>query len=54
MQKVVNDNNKLKEPFVQVKTIETIERMWKIDDQVVRPQFGKIGHTGFFTVMRKV
>jgi tRNA (adenine57-N1/adenine58-N1)-methyltransferase len=54
MQKVVNDNNKLKEPFVQVKTIETIERMWKIDGEIVRPQFGKIGHTGFFTVMRKV
>lgn len=54
MQKVVNDNQKLKDKFVLVKTVELIERVWKIDGEIVRPQFGKIGHTGFLTVMRRV
>ncbi len=40
--------------FVHEKTVELIERNWKIDGKVVRPRSGGIGHTGFLTFMRKI
>jgi tRNA (adenine57-N1/adenine58-N1)-methyltransferase catalytic subunit len=40
--------------FISFKTIEIIERMWKIEEQRARPSFNKIGHSGFVTFMRKV
>lgn len=46
---VRNDDN-----FIYEKTIELIERNWKIDGKVVRPRSEGIGHTGFLTFVRRV
>jgi len=40
--------------FVYLKTIEMIERQWKIDGRSVRPTSDAIGHTGFMTFCRKI
>ena len=37
-----------------LKTIETIERSWKIDGRIARPEFKMLGHTGFLTFIRKL
>jgi tRNA (adenine57-N1/adenine58-N1)-methyltransferase len=49
-QELVNRNNK----FLLIKVIEIIERPWVIREQVARPDFTPLGHTGFLTFMRKV
>jgi tRNA (adenine57-N1/adenine58-N1)-methyltransferase len=36
-----------------VETLELIERKWKIEDKVMRPEFEMLGHTGFLTFCRK-
>lgn len=36
-----------------IETIELMERKWKIEDKVVRPEFEMLGHTGFLTFCRK-
>ena len=40
--------------FVDFKTIEIIERLWKIEKDIARPAFTSLGHNGFAAVMRKV
>ncbi len=40
--------------FIHEKTIELIERSWKIDGRIARPRSEGIGHTGFLTFVRKV
>jgi len=40
--------------LMQIKTIEIIERRWKIEGRAVRPVSESIGHTGFLTFVRKV
>ena len=40
--------------FALIKVIENIQREWDIHDRVVRPKFGKIAHTGFITIARKI
>ena len=42
------------ENFVLIKVIETIQREWKIEDKIARPEFRMLGHTGFLTVVRRV
>ncbi|MFC1775157.1 hypothetical protein ACFLZN_02475, partial [Nanoarchaeota archaeon] len=37
-----------------IKTIELIERKWKIEKEAVRPHNIEIGHTGFLTFVRKI
>ncbi len=37
-----------------LETIELLERKWKIDDRIVRPEFEMLGHTGFVTFCRKL
>jgi len=32
---------------------ELIERKWKVNDQVVRPEYEMLGHTGFLCFCRK-
>jgi tRNA (adenine57-N1/adenine58-N1)-methyltransferase len=46
----INQNDK----FVYEKTIELVERSWKIDGQIARPRSKGIGHTGFLTFVRRV
>jgi len=40
--------------FVYLKTIELIERKWKIDGRIARPNSEAIGHTGFICFCRKI
>ncbi len=43
-----------KKPFVDVRTIELIEREMEVRDVGVRPSFAPLGHTGYLTFGRKV
>lgn len=36
-----------------METIELLERKWKIDDKIMRPEFEMLGHTGFLVFCRK-
>jgi len=36
-----------------IETLELIERKWKIEDKIMRPEFEMLGHTGFLTFCRK-
>ena len=40
--------------FLYEKTVELIERSWKIDGVVARPRSEGIGHTAFLTFVRKI
>lgn len=42
------------ESFLFEKTIELMERSWKIDGRVARPRSEGIGHTGFLSFFRKI
>jgi len=37
-----------------LETIELIERKWKIEDKIMRPEFQMLGHTGFLIFCRKL
>ncbi len=37
-----------------LETIELLERKWKIEDKIMRPEFQMLGHTGFLTFCRKL
>ena len=41
-------------PFIEVRTVELIEREMEVREQGVRPAFASLGHTGYLTVARKV
>ncbi len=41
-------------PFVDVRTIEVIEREMEVREVGVRPSFAALGHTGYLTFARKV
>ena len=43
-----------KKPFIFVKTCETLQRNWKIEGRVVRPEIQMLGHTGWISFFRKV
>ena len=36
-----------------LETIELLERKWKIEDKIMRPEHEMLGHTGFLTFCRK-
>jgi tRNA (adenine57-N1/adenine58-N1)-methyltransferase len=40
--------------FIEVKTIENIQREMVVSDKGMRPKFGMLGHTGYLTFARKV
>ena len=40
--------------FLYEKTIELIEREWRIEGRIARPKSEGIGHTGFLTFCRRV
>jgi tRNA (adenine57-N1/adenine58-N1)-methyltransferase len=40
--------------FVYLKTLELIDRQWKIDGRIARPTSDAIGHTGFICFCRKI
>jgi tRNA (adenine57-N1/adenine58-N1)-methyltransferase catalytic subunit len=37
-----------------LETLELLERKWKIEDKIMRPEFQMLGHTGFLTFCRKL
>jgi tRNA (adenine57-N1/adenine58-N1)-methyltransferase len=43
-----------RKPFIEVRTIELIEREMEVRDIGVRPSFAPLGHTGYLTFARKV
>ncbi len=43
-----------KQPFVDVRTVELIEREMEVREVGVRPSFAALGHTGYLTYARKV
>ena len=44
----------VKKDLLPVRTVETLQRQWKIEDKIVRPEFRMLGHTGFLSFFRKV
>ena len=40
--------------FIEVRTVEVLEREMEVREQGVRPAFAALGHTGYLTVARKV
>ncbi|MEK6937892.1 MAG: methyltransferase domain-containing protein [Nanoarchaeota archaeon] len=36
-----------------IETIELLERKWKIEEKILRPEFEMLGHTGFMVFCRK-
>jgi tRNA (adenine57-N1/adenine58-N1)-methyltransferase catalytic subunit len=44
---------KAKGKFKVIETIELLERKWKVDENIVRPEFEMLGHTGFISFLRK-
>jgi len=37
-----------------IETVELLERKWKIEDKIMRPEFEMLGHTGFITFCRRL
>ena len=40
--------------FIEIKTIENIQREMVVSEKGMRPKFGMLGHTGYLTFARKV
>ena len=40
--------------FIHIKTIETLEREWEIEDRRVRPKTAGVLHTGFLSFARRI
>ena len=40
--------------FKVLETIELLERKWAINEQIMRPEFQMLGHTGFMAFCRKM
>lgn len=40
--------------LIYLKTVELIEREWKIEGKIARPEFRMLGHTGFLVFVRRV
>ncbi|MFQ6107721.1 MAG: tRNA (adenine-N1)-methyltransferase [Thermoplasmata archaeon] len=55
MNQVEKTVNELKRnPFVEVRTLETLERQLEVGEMGTRPSFKMLGHTGYLTFARKV
>jgi tRNA (adenine57-N1/adenine58-N1)-methyltransferase catalytic subunit len=52
-QAFVNELMKLPN-YIQIKSVEIVERDWKIEGQIVRPRSLSNIHSGFITVVRKI
>lgn len=51
VQRFVEDCKKTKIKVVE--TVELLERKWKIEGKILRPEFEMLGHTGFLVIGRK-
>lgn len=43
-----------KSSLVLIDTVELLERTWKIEGEIMRPEFQMLGHTGFLTFCRRL
>ena len=43
-----------KSNITYIETIELVERQWKIEENIMRPETRMIGHTGFMMFCRKL
>ncbi len=53
VQEFVNEVQKY-DNLLHTKTIEIIERLWKVKGRIVHPKGTDIGHSGFITFVRKI
>ena len=44
----------IKDNFIHERTIETLQRTWKIEDKILRPNHHMLAHTAFITFLRKI
>ena len=56
MTQVVDFANKIskEKEFSIIKVVENIQREWKVEGKIARPEFRMLGHTGFLSFFRKV
>ncbi|MFT4343854.1 MAG: tRNA (adenine-N1)-methyltransferase [Candidatus Woesearchaeota archaeon] len=54
MDTVQKIQNEFSDSFIFLKTLETIQRPWEMNERKVRPQSSYINHTAFLTFIRKV
>ena len=52
VQRFIEATNRTK--IVILETVELLERKWKIEDQILRPEFQMLGHTGFMIFGRRL
>ena len=46
--------HELPKEFLHERTVEIIDRDWKIEGEAIRPVSGDIGHTAFLTICRRI
>jgi tRNA (adenine57-N1/adenine58-N1)-methyltransferase catalytic subunit len=51
---VNNIRANFKDSFIFLKTLETIQRPWQVEDRKVRPESSYINHTAFLTFIRRI
>ncbi len=51
MKKFIDSTRKTRIKVIE--TVELLERKWKIEEQITRPEYQMLGHTGFLTFCRK-
>lgn len=51
---IISVMKKSEEDFIPVKILETLQREWKIEGKVARPEFRMLGHTGFMAFFRRI
>ncbi len=53
LQNFVNELNK-QDNFIVIKSVELLERFWKVEGKIVRPKIMPIAHSGFITIARRI
>ena len=53
LQNFVNELNK-QDNFIVIKSVELLERFWKVEGRIVRPKIMPIAHSGFITIARRI
>ena len=52
VQEFINSTKKSQITIIEI--VELLERKWKIEDKIMRPEFQMLGHTGFMVLGRKL
>lgn len=56
MTQVISVANEIRinESFILTKVCETLQREWKVEGKIARPEFQMLGHTGFLVFARRI